>query len=176
MTTIAPTSKIEIRVARPEERAAAAEIAVAAFARLGAHLDPAERVRLFERVRENTSNPDPAQVIVAVAVAGARVVGSVVYNRPGPGQHPKFPADWAFFRALAVDQDWSRQGIGRRLVEECIARARGEGAAWIGLYAADVNDVAVGLYGRMGFKTLGDAFPHWGVTYRVYGLDLSAPE
>jgi ribosomal protein S18 acetylase RimI-like enzyme len=125
-------------------------------------------------VRATTTNPDPGAVIVAAA--GPQVVGSVVYNRPGPGQDPRFPADWAFFRALGVDEAWAGQGIGRRLVEECIARARRQGAAWIGLYAADVNDVAVGLYRRMGFKVVGDAFPHWGVAYRIYGLDLHAAD
>lgn len=171
MTTFEPTSKINIRSARREERAAAAEIAVAAFARLGSHLEPSERSKLFERVRATTMNPEPGQVIVAAA--GVRVVGSVVYNGPGPEQHPKFPAEWAFFRALGVDDTWARKGIGRKLVEQCIARGRCEGAAWIGLYAADVNDVAVGLYRRMGFKVTGDAFPHWGITYRIYGVDLS---
>jgi ribosomal protein S18 acetylase RimI-like enzyme len=101
------------------------------------------------------------------------VVGSVVYNRPGSGQHPRIPAEWAFFRALGVDAEWAGQGIGRGLVEACIARARRQGAAWIGLYAADVNDVAVGLYRRMGFRVEGDAFQHWGIAYRTYGLELS---
>ena len=170
--TMKSPPKFDIRTAQPRERAAAAEIVVAAFARLAAHLEPAERVKLFDRVRESTTNPDPGETIVAVS--GDRVVGSVVYNRPGPGQHPKFAADWAFFRALGVDEAWGGRGIGRGLVAECVARARGEGAAWIGLYAADVNEIAVGLYQRMGFKVLGEPFSHWGVAYRVYGLDLSA--
>lgn len=174
MKTINAPSKFDIRTAQPQERAAAAEVVVAAFARLGAHLEPAERPRLFARVRETTMSPDPGATIVAVS--GDRVVGSVVYNRPGPGQHPKFAADWAFFRALGVDESWGGQGIGRRLVAECAARARRDGAVWIGLYAADVNDIAVGLYRRMGFKVLGEPFAHWGVTYRVYGLDLSTAD
>lgn len=172
MTVVEPSPKIGIRTARQDERAAAAEVVVAAFARLGAHLEPAERAKLFDRVRATTTNPEPGQVIIAVA--GGRVVGSVVFNGPGPGQNPKFPADWAFFGSLGVDEAWAGQGIGRRLVGECVARARRHGAAWIGLYAADLNDIAVGLYRRMGFKVIGDAFPHWGVAYRVYGIDLSA--
>lgn len=172
MSAIEPSPGIVIRPARPDERAVAAEIVVAAFARLGAHLEPPERAKLFDRVRATTKNPEPGQVIIAAA--GGRVVGSVVFNGPGPGQHPRFSADWAFFRSLGVDEAWGGQGIGRRLVEACIARARGDGAAWIGLYAADINDIAVRLYRRMGFSVIGDAFPHWGVAYRIYGLDLSA--
>ena len=172
MTAIERSSGIDIRPARLDERAAAAGIVVSAFARLGSHLEPTEREKLFDRVRTTTTNPEPGQVVVAVA--GDRVVGSLIYNGPGPGQHPKFPADWAFLRSLGVDEAWRGQGIGRRLVEECVARARREGAAWIGLYAADVNDNAVRLYRRMGFTVIGDAFPHWGIAYRIYGVDLSA--
>jgi predicted N-acetyltransferase YhbS len=76
MTSIDSPPKIDIRPARPEERPAAAEVAVAAFARLGTHLEPAERAKLFERVRATTTNPDPGAVIVAAA--GPQVVGSVV--------------------------------------------------------------------------------------------------
>lgn len=171
MSAVEPRLEVDIHLARRDERTAAAEIAVKAFARLGSFLEPGERIKLFDRVRANTTNPDPAEVIVAIT--DNRVVGSVVYNRPGSADHPQFPADWAFFRALAVDPAWVGQGIGRRLVGACIARARYQGAAWIGLYAADVNEIAVCLYRRMGFITVGDAFQNFGVAYRTYGLDLS---
>jgi ribosomal protein S18 acetylase RimI-like enzyme len=166
-----PEVTVEIREARPDERPAAAAIAVAAFAQLGAHLAPDEREKLYARVRATTEAPDPGHVIVAVA--GGRVVGSVVYNGPAAGQHPLFAADWAFFRSIGVDAAWGGRGIGRRLVEACIERARRDGAAWLGLYAADVNTVAVRLYRAMGFAEIGPAPSYWGVAYRVYGLDLS---
>lgn len=173
MTAADPSSTIVIRPARRDERAAAAEIAVAAFAALAAHIEPAERAVLFDRVRGSTTDPEPGEVIVAVA--NGRVVGTVVYNGPAAEQqHSLIPADWAFFRALGVDAAWVGQGIGRRLVEDCIARARRQGASSIGLYAADVNEIAVGLYRRMGFKEIGAAFPRLGIAYRVYGLELYA--
>lgn len=163
---------IEIRPAEPGERAAAADIAVAAFAQLGALLAPDQRDLLYQRVRATTTEPGTGTVIVAVA--GARVVGSVVYNGPAAGQHPLFDGDWAFFRSIGVDAAWGGQGIGRRLVAACIDRARRDGAAWLGLYAADANTVAVRLYRSMGFRETGEAPSYWGVAYRVYGLDLSA--
>ena len=163
---------IGIRPAEPDERAAAADIAVAAFAQLGALLAPDQRELLYQRVRATTTDPGPGTVIVAVA--DGSVVGSVVYNGPAAGQHPLFGADWAFFRSIGVDAAWGGQGIGRRLVEACIARARRDGAAWLGLYAADPNTVAIGLYRSMGFRETGPAPSYWGVTYRVYGYDLSA--
>jgi ribosomal protein S18 acetylase RimI-like enzyme len=163
---------IQIREAKPHERTTAADVAVAAFAQLGTLLAPDERRRLAERVRATTTDPQPGTVIVAVA--GDQVVGSVVYNSPGEGQHPLFAGDWAFFRSIGVDAAYAGQGIGRRLVEACIDRACRDGAAWLGLYAADANTVAVRLYRDMGFRQTGDAPPYWGLTYRIYGLDLSA--
>ncbi len=162
---------IDIRSAERDEHAQAAELAVAAFASLGALTEPGEARRLSERVRASTSNPHPGVVIVAVAAD--RVVGTVVYNSPGEGQHPLFPGDWAFFRSIGVDSAYGGRGIGRRLVEACIERARHDGAAWLGLYAADANEVAVRLYRNMGFQQTGEAPSYWGLTYHVYGLDLS---
>jgi ribosomal protein S18 acetylase RimI-like enzyme len=169
---------IEIRPAEPEESAAAADIAVDAFAALGALLVPEERQRLAERVRATTrkagSRDSGGSGIAIVAVEAGRVVGSVVYNAPGAGQHELFGEGWAFFRSIGVAASHRGQGIGRRLVAACIARARDDGAAWLGLYAADANEAAVRLYLSMGFRQTGEAPAYWGLAYRVYGFDLSA--
>ena len=162
---------IEIRDARPEERDRAAEIAVAAFARLGALADPEEAARMADRVRATTRDPGTGRVIVALH--DGRLVGSVVYNSPGAGQHPLFPDGWSFIRSVAVEAANAGRGIGRRLVEACIARAQHDRARWIGLYAADSNIVALGLYRDMGFRQTGEAPSYWGLTYHVWGLELS---
>jgi len=164
-------SMIDIRPAEPGEYEPAAEVAAAAFARLGVLADPEQGRLLVERVRTTTRDPHPGAVIVAAD--GDRIVGSVVYNSPGEGQHPLFPGDWAFFRSVGVDAAYGGRGIGRRLVEVCIERARRDGAAWLGLYAADVNEIAVALYSDMGFRRTGDAPSYWGLTYHVYGLEMS---
>lgn len=163
---------IVVRPAEPHELERAAKVAVAAFARLGAFADPEEARGLAERVGATTRAPYPGMVFVAVD--GERIVGSVVYNAPGEGQHPLFAGDCAFFRSVGVEADRAGQGIGRRLVEACIEQAQRDGAAWLGMYVADVNTVALGLYASMGFRETGDAPSYWGLRYRVYGLDLSA--
>lgn len=163
--------EITIRPARPEEHDSAADIAVSAFSKLGALVSPEERRGLAERVRATTTDPGPG--IVIVAVQGDRVVGSLVYNSSGAGQHPLFPEGWAFIRSVGVDDAFTGRGIGRRLVSACIDRAHAEGAKWLGLYAADANTIAVRLYRDMGFREMRDAPPYWGLTYRVYGLRLS---
>ena len=162
---------VQIRPAEPGEHEPAAEVAAAAFARLGALTDPEQGRLLAEKVRATTRDPSPGAVIVAAE--GERIIGSVVYHSPGEGQHPLFPGNWAFFRSVGVDAAYSGRGIGRQLVAACIEQARRDGAAWLGLYAADVNEIAIALYRDMGFRRTGDAPTYWGLTYHVYGLDMS---
>jgi len=170
------TMPVEIRLATADEQGAAAEIAVAAFEALGALLVPEERSRLADRVRATTRDAGtaPGSGTVIVAVADRQIVGTVVYNGPGAGQHPLFAGDWAFFRSIGVAATHRGHGIGRLLVAACIDHARQDGAAWLGLYAADANEAAVHLYRAMGFRQTGEAPSYWGLAYRVYGLDLSA--
>lgn len=162
---------IVIRMADPGEYDRAAAVATAAFNRLGELADPEQARKLAERVGATTRDPAPGKVIIAVD--GEAVVGSLVYNAPGKGQHPLFSDGWSFFRSVGVDAAYAGRGIGRRLVEAAIERARHDGAAWLGLYAADINEAAVGLYLDMGFRRTSEAPSYWGLTYHVYGLDLS---
>lgn len=62
-----------------------------------------------------------------------------------------FPAGWAGFRALAVHPDARGGGVGRRLVEHCIARAGEIGAPVLGIHTIELLADAVRLYERVGF-------------------------
>jgi ribosomal protein S18 acetylase RimI-like enzyme len=56
---------------------------------------------------------------------------------------------------VAVRPDWRGQGIGRALTEAAVSTARERGASWVGLEVREDNDVARGLYERMGFTPVG---------------------
>lgn len=100
----------------------------------------------------NAVEADRAQRIVACD--GDTIVGSVML----------FPADTAAYgeytdalpspelRLLAVPESARGQGIGRALVEECIRRARRDGAAALGLHTSKSMATARELYRRMGFE------------------------
>jgi GNAT superfamily N-acetyltransferase len=55
------------------------------------------------------------------------------------------------FRLLAVTPDGRGLGAGRVLVEECIRRARAQGATALVLHTATFMTAAVRLYERLGF-------------------------
>jgi GNAT superfamily N-acetyltransferase len=55
-------------------------------------------------------------------------------------------------RLLAVSRTQRGRGIGRALVEECIRRARRDGATALGLHTSSSMAIARDLYLRMGFE------------------------
>jgi GNAT superfamily N-acetyltransferase len=87
-----------------------------------------------------------------VALLERRVVGSVAFYRDVALEGwSNLPAGWAGFRALVVDPAARGGGVGRALVEQCLARGRDVGAAVLGIHSADYLSHAVELYDRMGF-------------------------
>jgi GNAT superfamily N-acetyltransferase len=87
-----------------------------------------------------------------VAAVDDRVVGSVAfYADVALEGWSNLPAGWAGFRALVVDPAARGGGVGRALVEWCLARASEAGAPTLGIHTADLLCEAVRLYQRLGF-------------------------
>ena len=107
-----------------------------------------------------------------VATDAGSLAGLVGYAPPGAKREPMFPPAWGIVRLLSVAPAARGRGIGRRLTEECIARARRDGAAAIGLHTSPAMQVALPLYERLGFvreRAIPDRF---GVPYAIYALAL----
>ena len=64
---------------------------------------------------------------------------------------------------LVVDPAARGRGLGRLLTEECIRRARRDGAGAIALHTSPIMQVALAMYLRLGFVLLRDAPPVFGV-------------
>ena len=71
---------------------------------------------------------------------------------------------------LFVEPDRMRQGIGRLLVDDLVARAAAEGATQVDVIA---NPNALGFYARLGFEVTGRASTQFGDAPRMT-LDLQA--
>ena len=103
-------------------------------------------------VRDVATRAATCPVFVAVDAAGA-VLGGVTYV-PGPGT-PYSESEGegeAGFRMLAVDPAAQGRGVGRALVEACIARARADGRGRLVLLTRPLMADAHALYLRMGFR------------------------
>ena len=108
-----------------------------------------------------------------VADIGGSVVGAVAYF--GPGAMPRaefFEPEWPIIRMLVVDPVARGLGIGRRLTEACVARARRDGSRLIALHTSPAMRVALAMYLRMGFVLDRTAPDRFGVPYGVYLLPM----
>lgn len=114
---------------------------------------------------------------VIVAERSGSLVGSVSYSAPHdpPEGKQSLPADWAVIRLLAVDPSARGMGIGRALSLECLARARQDGAATVGLTTHERMAAAKSMYEDMGFVRAPsyDYFPDKHVHVIAYRFDLS---
>lgn len=106
-----------------------------------------------------------------VAQSAGVIVGSVLFY-PGSIQRG-LPG----VRLLAVDPAARGQGVGGALMEECVRRARAEGAAALRLHTMEPMVVARRMYERMGFQRQpdDDFQPVAGITVLGYQLDLTGP-
>jgi len=107
-----------------------------------------------------------------VAELDGNVAGVIGYVRPQRPREVVFPTEWAVIRMLSVSPDARGHGIGRALTQECIARAKRDGAAVIGLHTGPLFRIALDMYLRMGF-TLQHALPdRRGMPVNLYAMTI----
>lgn len=107
-----------------------------------------------------------------VAESDGTIVGGVAYIAPFKPKNRFFEPEWAIMRMLMVSPKARGEGLGRRLAEECLQRARRDNTSVFALHTTPIMKVAVPMYERMGFKYLRDAPPLLGVPYAVYTMRL----
>jgi ribosomal protein S18 acetylase RimI-like enzyme len=139
-------NSFEIREAREDEYEAAGELCVLAYAALEGETD----LGYSGALRDVATRAEVVPVLVA-AEPGGRLLGTVTYV-PGPGPYAETERpDEAGFRMLAVAPWAQGRGVGRALVEQCIARARAEGKAAIAIVTRPSMHAAHRLYESLGF-------------------------
>ncbi len=103
------------------------------------------------------SRLDSAELIVCEQQGG--LDGAVTFYRPGA--FALFPPEWACFRLLAVAPHARGRGVGRALIDEAIARARGAGAEAMAIHNVGFMKAALALYDRLGFTREPRFDFHW---------------
>ena len=150
-----PADGLTIRAARADDRAAVEAVTLAAYEQYAGVLPPALWSAYRQSIVETLTSVAPETQIVAEAAG--ELVGSVLLYPPGtemaePGTGRSLVLTWPEVRLLAVAPTARGTGVGRRLMEECIRRARDAGAPTLTLHTTDMMRVAMGLYERMGFE------------------------
>jgi ribosomal protein S18 acetylase RimI-like enzyme len=111
---------------------------------------------------------------IIVAEDEGRIVGAVAYVGPGVPKADFFRPEWPIMRMLVVAPEVRGLGIGRALAEECISRARRDGASEFALHTSELMQVALPMYQRMGFQWVSGTPAIHGVEYGVYLKDLNS--
>ncbi|MBO9594738.1 MAG: GNAT family N-acetyltransferase [Niabella sp.] len=83
-----------------------------------------------------------------------------------------YPAGWSYIRFLTVHAHFGGRGIGRRLMEDCIALARHNGETSIALHTSEIMNNARRLYENLGFRIIREIEPRFGKRYWLYKLEL----
>lgn len=150
--------EIAVRPVRPDERAAAAALVERAYAEYGTRMAPDAWAGLDAAVRSALADPGAAEWLVAerrdaAGGAGGELLGSVFLYPPAEDAYGGLTgrAPWPELRLLAVAPGARGLGVGRALMEACVARARAAGAASLGLHTSESMTAARALYAAMGF-------------------------
>ncbi len=136
---------IIVRRVRPEEFTAVGELTIEAYDAVGRIVGP------YRDQLVDTGERVAAGAEVWVAVEGDRLHGSVTYVDADNVHFENHGGGDCSFRMLAVDVGAQRRGVGRTLVETCIATARDRGNRRIAIYSMEWMPTAHRLYRAMGF-------------------------
>lgn len=138
--------------ASPEQLGPVAQLLMVSYAEHARHFPPA-MWRAYEReIAAVRARAAVAEVIVARRAR--QLLGTVAFYPPASAGRHGWPSGVAELRLLAVRPAARGQGVGRVLVEECLARARAHGASAVGLHTAWFMASATHLYEGMGFQRL----------------------
>lgn len=109
---------------------------------------------------------------IVVAEVEGKIVGAVAYVSPSSPKAEFFRPEWPIMRMLVVAPDFRGRGIGRALAQECLCRAKRDGASVFALHTSKLMQVALPMYQRMGFKWVSDTPAIHGVEYGVYVKEI----
>lgn len=170
----ASTLRVRVREATPGDHASIATILGDGYAGFGPGpyhdyvVDPARWADLASATLVAVDDRDTVLGVVAFALAGTPLHEPVV---PPMGD--------ASFRFLAVAGRARGHGIGERLVEACLARARAAGAHRVAIFTMAFMEAAQRLYERLGFRRRPDLdveFPGGAGLALVHDLTPGAEE
>ncbi|WP_205833128.1 GNAT family N-acetyltransferase [Azohydromonas caseinilytica] len=160
----------DIRNATAAEHAAVNALALEAWQILKPGYAPRAWDGMLAAIAKMSGLAEKGELIVAAGPE--RIFGAVAYMPPGASNPVIFPEGWPSVRMLVTRPACRHRGIGRRLTEECIARARRDGAECIGLHTSPAMTVALPLYLRMGFTKDQDLDAIAGAPYARYVMRL----
>ncbi|MGC2047281.1 MAG: GNAT family N-acetyltransferase [Gallionella sp.] len=159
-----------IEAARKEDFSSIAKLNVKAYEEFATRLLPGS----WDAMQKNLQNIEERTSVSEFLVVriGGEIVGSVAYGPPGSGDPSIFEPDMASILLLAVHPQHRGKGIAKELTAACIARARNDKAASIGLFTSELMQSAQYIYRSLGFQQEAELPMRHGVRYFRFVLSL----
>ncbi|ASS48247.1 MAG: hypothetical protein A3D31_19035 [Candidatus Fluviicola riflensis] len=112
-----------------------------------------------------------AKSIPLVAVDGDRIAGmAFLFLSGNPWQ--VYPTDWSYIRFVGVHPDYEGKGIGTKLTNWCVEKAREAGEKTIALHTSELMLGAQHIYKNIGFKQMEKLPDRFGISYWLFRMDL----
>lgn len=142
----------EVRPAGPDEVAAIGALAVDGYRADGLLTHSGGTDRYEAELLDAGARAAAAELLVAAARPGGRLLGTVTWCPPGLGLRELATRDdQGEFRMLAVTPGARRSGVARALVEYCLTEARRIGLTELVLSSLPEMTAAHALYATLGF-------------------------
>ncbi|PHN04813.1 GNAT family N-acetyltransferase [Flavilitoribacter nigricans] len=150
-------SEFIVRNATPDEYRDVGVLMVEVYAQLAGFPSPTEQPAYYQMLRDvGTLTDRPDTELLVAAGPGNAIWGAVVYfgdmQYYGSGGTATREPNAAGFRLLAVSPAARGRGIGRRLTQACIAKARQAQRHQLIIHTTKAMMIAWGMYEKMGFQ------------------------
>lgn len=84
-----------------------------------------------------------------------------------------FPAEWSYIRYVGVNPAFGGNGIGKKLTQLCIDKAKETGEKTIALHTSEFQNAARHVYESLGFIKQKELDPIFGKVFYIYTIELS---
>lgn len=84
-----------------------------------------------------------------------------------------YEKDWSYIRFVTVDPDYRGYGIGKKLTEMCIDKAKETNEILVALHTSEFMNAARHIYEKLGFTILKELDQRLGKRYWLYTLELT---
>ena len=108
---------------------------------------------------------------VLVCIDGSDIIGMAFLVPSGNGDEIYDDA-WCHLRMVGVLPKHAGKGIGRRLTEMCVERAKKNGETTMALHTSEMMNAARHIYESMGFSVVKEITPRFGKRYWLFTMTL----
>jgi ribosomal protein S18 acetylase RimI-like enzyme len=150
---------------------AIAALNVTAYEEFAPRLGPEAWDAMRRKLTSVAERARTAEFLIVREAGG--IVGSVAYGPAGTGEPAVFAPTMAAVLLLAVHPRHRGRGLAKSLTTACVARARRDGAASIGLFTSELMRPAQHVYRSLGFRLDAELPPRYGVRYFRFELPLT---